>query len=454
MTCLNIPRNNLPEVFTTWSFLITPVHAIAKAVFLTFFGMPIVFYSFYKSVCDFGPAHIKKRSLIDIIKQPVPDEVHMTTIERHRGKTNRRRDVWHQIHRPNTIRRKVYRRGFNIASGKQHIVPLRERHCIYTSFYSTHAGHFGSGFINASSEMARVMYFAINVFSPPTIHFLPNPKRPPDGFLTKFILKSATPAIFIAMALAYLTCVCFYVSRRFIRKNARHIAPSTWFKLMCILIKRALPTKCTCPVNLPRFITLITSQSTIATLLTLSGVVDFFAREDPPDEREEHYDADDGGRDWSSGECFVDASDGSNLAESGYGPPEATEFVGPTDSILSSKRKCMFLTIMTISRSTFTVELPSHATVLDLKLAISSRTGTPPADMRIYFQRHHLSDSIMLCSQGVASGSTVTLALAIMVAGLTGANSDSDTSPTPPHDTRIPTALRPRRLMTSFLPLQ
>ena len=35
------------------------------------FIVPIVFYTFYKSIYDFGPAH-RKRSFIDILSQPVP----------------------------------------------------------------------------------------------------------------------------------------------------------------------------------------------------------------------------------------------------------------------------------------------------------------------------------------------------------------------------------------------
>ena len=87
---------------------------------------------------------------------------------------------------------------------------------------------------------------------------------------------------------------------------------------------------------------------------------------------------------------------------------------------------------MTISRYTFAVELLPYVTVLDLNLTTSSRTGTPLPDMRIYFQHHHLSDLIVLCSQGVTPGSTVTLALAIMSAGRSGANSDNSTPPIPP----------------------
>ena len=55
-------------------------------------------------------------------------------------------------------------------------------------------------------------------------------------------------------------------------------------------------------------------------------------KEDPLDEREEYYNTDDGGQEWSSGKYFFDASDGSNLTENGYGPPEATESVGPTET--------------------------------------------------------------------------------------------------------------------------
>ena len=90
MTCLYILWNDLSEEFTMWFFLIFPIYAIVNAVFLTFFGMPIIFYSFYNSVYDFGPAHIKKTSLFDIITQPVPDELNITMIKQHRGRTNKR----------------------------------------------------------------------------------------------------------------------------------------------------------------------------------------------------------------------------------------------------------------------------------------------------------------------------------------------------------------------------
>ena len=74
------------------------------------------------------------------------------------------------------------------------------------------------------------------------------------------------------------------------------------------------------------------SISHAMTMLPLSWIR-FFTQEDSLNESEEYYDADNGGQVWSSGKYFFDASGESNLVESGYGPPEATGFVGPTEAI-------------------------------------------------------------------------------------------------------------------------
>ena len=100
---------------------------------------------------------------------------------------------------------------------------------------------------------------------------------------------------------------------------------------------------------------------------------------------------------------------------------------------------------MTISRSTFAVELLPHAAVLDLRSAISCcRTGTPLADIRIYFRRHNLSDLRVLCSHIVTSGSIVTLALAIIAAGLSSAYSNSNAPPATPSRYSHPHGIVPR----------
>ena len=47
------------------------IWSIISTVLCIVFIVPIVFYTFYKSIYDFGPAH-RKQSFIDILSQPVP----------------------------------------------------------------------------------------------------------------------------------------------------------------------------------------------------------------------------------------------------------------------------------------------------------------------------------------------------------------------------------------------
>ena len=47
------------------------IWSIIPTVLCIVFIVPIVFYTFYKSIYDFGPAH-RKRSFIDILSQPAP----------------------------------------------------------------------------------------------------------------------------------------------------------------------------------------------------------------------------------------------------------------------------------------------------------------------------------------------------------------------------------------------
>ena len=57
-------------LFHTWRLL----RSLMTCIFYIIFGVPIVFWTFYKSVYNFGPEHIPTRSLFDILKQPVPNE--------------------------------------------------------------------------------------------------------------------------------------------------------------------------------------------------------------------------------------------------------------------------------------------------------------------------------------------------------------------------------------------
>ena len=81
-------KDNLSDQLESWfwlilwralsSNLVIAAHAtitkVATLLIYAIFGVPIVFYAFFKSVYDFGPANVPKRSLLEIIRNPVPPE--------------------------------------------------------------------------------------------------------------------------------------------------------------------------------------------------------------------------------------------------------------------------------------------------------------------------------------------------------------------------------------------
>ena len=121
-------------------FVYLSIQAIIRILFLTVFGIPIVFFSFFKSVYNFGPAHTEKKALLgDILHTPIPQHLEM-------------REFNTQICVVIT-KLKVHRQGFHIGTGKKNSVPLHKRGCIYNSFYSSHTELIDVSFINARTEI-------------------------------------------------------------------------------------------------------------------------------------------------------------------------------------------------------------------------------------------------------------------------------------------------------------
>ena len=68
-----------------WRPVITMWYSMLKfseLLFYATFGVPIVFYVFFKSVYEFGPENVPKRSLAEIIKNPVPPECEVNPIKK------------------------------------------------------------------------------------------------------------------------------------------------------------------------------------------------------------------------------------------------------------------------------------------------------------------------------------------------------------------------------------
>ena len=75
-----------------------------KIVLYTLFGIPVVLYSFYKGVYNFGPKHYRKRGFWEIVLNPVPEQFETSTNKRMIRVTRER---------PAPIRRKLYLLGWD-----------------------------------------------------------------------------------------------------------------------------------------------------------------------------------------------------------------------------------------------------------------------------------------------------------------------------------------------------
>ena len=191
-------------IFHAWRLL----RSLMVYIFYAIFGVPIVFWSFYKSVYNFGPEHMPKRSFLGILKQPVPSEQNQDTKKVRRrswagcklGRMSfRPRPISRKITRNKKLQdKKVYKdRHWESWNGPINNGPTSRtslhanKHAIYSGFCTNHASNFGAGPCYVDDEMAntfaKTLWWITNQFYPPEIHFLPKPKKPPDGIVSSII---------------------------------------------------------------------------------------------------------------------------------------------------------------------------------------------------------------------------------------------------------------------------
>ena len=151
-------------------------------------------------------------------------------------------------------------------------------------FYSSHAGSLGAGPIKAIQEMTLTIHFAINVFSVPQIFFIPQPKHPPDGWITDVVMKCFVTIIFGGM-MSNCLCRCYAVIwLRFVRKKVRRILNANWFLFILKIGKISVPSCVKCPFYVPFGVSFYVSQFSFAENITMEDLLLFFTRHD-------HFDA-------------------------------------------------------------------------------------------------------------------------------------------------------------------
>jgi hypothetical protein len=170
--------------------------------------VPIVFYTFYKSIYDFGQAH-HKRYFIDILSQPVPgidfEEQHDDSISHLHRRFNHKM-VSRRLIRNKTLSSKVVTKSTTMIvqdcpmTSLSIMTPRLHGHETYAT---SNDSRFNKRHLDESPHtMQMTIYFAICHFSCPDLVFKTLPRRPPDGFITDELAMSINSVIFGLLTLS------------------------------------------------------------------------------------------------------------------------------------------------------------------------------------------------------------------------------------------------------------
>jgi hypothetical protein len=179
---------------------------VTSTVLCTVFIVPIVFYTFYKRVYDFGPKH-RKRTFIDIITNPVPgiefkgrlgESVTFDSFQRGRFNYNA---VERKLQRNKMLSSKLTTKSTTSMVYDCPITKIKSvAPCLYG--YATYPTMNNASFIenhidDMPQKMSMTLYFAICHFScPEKVFKMLVPHRPPDGFITEGLTVSIITAIY------------------------------------------------------------------------------------------------------------------------------------------------------------------------------------------------------------------------------------------------------------------
>jgi hypothetical protein len=180
------------------------------------FIVPIVLYTFFHGVYNFGPRH-HQWSFIDILWNPVPGiEFEGCITESNDFDLLKRRCFNH-----NLIARRIAQNARLTAKRTTqssttlvydcpmaHMSPIAPKlhgYQTYALFYDTSIEH---QVMDSERSMPRTLYFAICEFSCPEIVFFKLPWRPPNGFITSTLAMALIFSIFSSITI----CTCSRLS--------------------------------------------------------------------------------------------------------------------------------------------------------------------------------------------------------------------------------------------------
>ena len=208
--------------FLLWLFFHSYTGRFWLAILRWIFTVPIILFTFFRNIYNFGPKH-RKRSLLEILRNPVPGiEFEGRINESDDFDSLKRRRFNHNLISRRISRNKHWaaRRTMRSSRVIVHDCPLSyidarapklHGYETYTTFHDT---SMEQDITASSHSMPMTLNFAIHEFSCPEIVFLSLPRRPPDGFITSFMVSLLITTIFTiittrtCLSLSYRRMVC------------------------------------------------------------------------------------------------------------------------------------------------------------------------------------------------------------------------------------------------------
>ncbi len=222
--------------FLLWLFVTSYSGRFWLLILRWIFIVPIILFTFFWNIYNFCPKH-RKRSLIKILCNPVPGiEFEGQLNESKDFESLKRRRFNHNLISRRIARDKhlAVKQATQSATVIVHDCPLSNIDACapklhgYQTYATFHNTSMEQDVTVSAQSMPMMLHFAIIEFSCPEIVFLSLPRRPPDGFITSFVVSILITTIFTIIT----TRTCLSLSHQRIKRLTRSALMEQFRKIL------------------------------------------------------------------------------------------------------------------------------------------------------------------------------------------------------------------------------
>jgi hypothetical protein len=200
-----------------WKFISSYSGCFWLSILHWIFIVPIVLYTFFHGVYNFGPRHCQW-SFIGILFNPVPG----IEFERRTTESTDFDLLKHRCFNHNLTAQQIPQNKFlSVKRTTQSSIALvyncpmanmnpiaQKLHC-YQTYITFHNTPMEQQVMDSEKSIPMTLYFAICKFSCPEIVFSKLPWRPPDGFITSTFAMALIFSIFSVITICTCSWLCF-----------------------------------------------------------------------------------------------------------------------------------------------------------------------------------------------------------------------------------------------------